>query len=910
VPRSAPARAARPSRADTGFVGLKNQGATCYMNSMLQALFCTPAFRRVVFDMPTTGSEDERTCIPLTLQRLFCRLQVSDDACSTTALTRSFGWSDWDTMMQHDVQEFSRVLMFNLETKMQKSDLEGRIPALFRGKARVTVAGVHVSFESSREEEFYDLSLVVKDLPDLLTSLRKYTESELLDGDNQYQTDEFGKQDVTITTKFVEFPPVLHVHLRRFAYNYDLESMTKINSQFEFPSTIDLTEFLVRDADLSRPAVFDLYGVLVHSGSPRAGHYYAYLRPTTAPEWFEFNDSSVTRATAAQAIDGNFGGGYGAYGYEKQSNGYMLVYVRQCDAASIFERIDDSTIPQHLRDFVNSQKNRETGQLLSITVSTEQGAAENGCHGKIGFSFEPLHKSAQFNKDTDFNEAVYRKFSELYDIPVEEMRLWICYSKFHPWIIFENSPKEALSKLFYFTLLLQRKPVDEPVNPGVQHIFVFLKFFHPSLSSPIQYIGSRSHLKGKSVRELFPVVSEILHFPPDTEFLVFEEAISGAVTQIDAEYCSTASRVSILIFQLAPGTPLPETDYPWKSAAIPSPEAAPTASNLREVDYSAFRAHATVAQFLRGSYQALLFDYDHRETPIAKLSFPPSLTTQALREFVLHVSGIEVNLERDSVLLYPGDAARPRPTATYLRNSHGEVAAKFPRTIALHRVFMRIVRGIPQSELPLMDEAKISFSANGGLPTQRFRRFFTARAPFGVIRQALVADSQLPDVPNLRFWTTSSSEFHREITTMETEWSSYETIRIDVVPEEQQNLSEGTQLVVVHLMLDSYTPTLAGLPFYFVFAWDESVADLRARLQAAQGASDADFEQVTVVVSSNDRPRERDRIELTGKDSVRAVIVADAYVEITEVKLFLVVPPARRATPIFAHREEALKIYN
>ena len=45
------------SKKHTGFVGLKNQGATCYMNSLLQVLYFTNSLRKSVYKMPTEADD-------------------------------------------------------------------------------------------------------------------------------------------------------------------------------------------------------------------------------------------------------------------------------------------------------------------------------------------------------------------------------------------------------------------------------------------------------------------------------------------------------------------------------------------------------------------------------------------------------------------------------------------------------------------------------------------------------------------------------------------------------------------------------------------------------------------------------------------------------------------------------------
>ena len=71
------------SKKETGFVGLKNQGATCYLNSLLQTLFHVRYFRKAVYHMPTAESEEASKSIPLALQSLFYKMQHSEQSVAT-----------------------------------------------------------------------------------------------------------------------------------------------------------------------------------------------------------------------------------------------------------------------------------------------------------------------------------------------------------------------------------------------------------------------------------------------------------------------------------------------------------------------------------------------------------------------------------------------------------------------------------------------------------------------------------------------------------------------------------------------------------------------------------------------------------------------------------------------------------
>ncbi len=194
VTADAPHGVSWDSKKHTGYVGLKNQGATCYMNSLLQVLYFTNSLRKNVYKMPTEA-DDSAKSVALALQRVFHDLQFTDKSVGTKKLTKSFGWETLDSFMQHDVQEFLRVLLDKLEMKMKGTCVEGTVPKLFQGKTLSYVRCKHVDYTSTREESFYDIQLSVKGKRDIYESFADYVRTEELDGDNKYDAGTHGLQE-------------------------------------------------------------------------------------------------------------------------------------------------------------------------------------------------------------------------------------------------------------------------------------------------------------------------------------------------------------------------------------------------------------------------------------------------------------------------------------------------------------------------------------------------------------------------------------------------------------------------------------------------------------------------------------------------------------------------------------------
>ena len=264
-------------------------------------------------------------------------------------------------------------------------------------------------------------------------------------GDNKYHAEGHGLQEAMRGIDFSNLPDVLELNLSRFKHDFYTDTITKINDRFEFYPVINLKKFLPDDYDKS--TVFHLHAVLVHSGTMHGGHYYAYIRPSTNCEWFQFDDETVTKATEKNAIDDNFGHSTNM-GY---SNAYMLIYVRDSCLGDVFGEVKEEDIPAHLVQKIEMERaekdrkqreKKEAMMYMDVKFVSEEDLRE--------------HNPEKFDL-VDFNETEREKVKK--DFTVPELTEYVAHERgLHPervrlwnWISRKNKTDRVEKPLTKFT---------------------------------------------------------------------------------------------------------------------------------------------------------------------------------------------------------------------------------------------------------------------------------------------------------------------------------------------------------------------------------------------------------------------------------------------------------------------------
>jgi ubiquitin carboxyl-terminal hydrolase 7 len=377
--------------------GLLNLGNTCYLNSQLECQYHIPLVRDLIItpvlneecnktseseeddDDSSVKSKDNSLRKPsyglLALQHLFSSMKVASlqgegdpsltASISTATLCRALGINPYE---QQDSGEFWKLLL----PEIQYPQLE----RLYRGHYESYIVALDGSGrERKRKETFLDLSLDITNFDSVYDSFNDmFTGGEVLsvkEGNGWRPEKGEDKVDALKGSSIARdgLPSILQLHLMRFKYDWQTETMSKINHRYIFPLDLNLGKICKDgkgDENLEikdESVIYDLQSIVVHSGEFGHGHYYAYIRPNIRKnKWFRFDDDRVTEVSFKEVKDDAYGGhvlerrnnssksprgflgrvfsnrlarqnfGWGG----KKSSAYMLQYVKRSDIPFLF----------------------------------------------------------------------------------------------------------------------------------------------------------------------------------------------------------------------------------------------------------------------------------------------------------------------------------------------------------------------------------------------------------------------------------------------------------------------------------------------------------------------------------------------------------------------------------------------
>ncbi|XP_031724129.1 ubiquitin carboxyl-terminal hydrolase 24 isoform X7 [Anarrhichthys ocellatus] len=366
------------SRSVSGFVGLKNGGATCYMNAVFQQLYMQPGLPEAFLSIEDDTDQPEESVF-YQVQSLFGHLMESK---LQYYIPENFWkiFKMWNKELyvreQQDAYEFFTSLVDQLDEHLkQKMGREQIFKNTFQGIFSDQKICKDCPHRYEREETFMALNLGVTSCQSLEISLDQFVRGEVLEGSNAYYCEKCKDKRTTVKRTCIKsLPSVLCIHLMRFGFDWESGRSIKYDEQIRFPWVLNMEPYTVSGMarqDCSgeggegrgdgtsggspRKKVtisenYELVGVVVHSGQAHAGHYYSFIkdrRGSARGRWYKFNDNVV------EEFDMNdetleyecFGGEYRPKVYD-QSNPYPDVRRRYWNAYMLFyQKISDQNSP-------------------------------------------------------------------------------------------------------------------------------------------------------------------------------------------------------------------------------------------------------------------------------------------------------------------------------------------------------------------------------------------------------------------------------------------------------------------------------------------------------------------------------------------------------------------------------------
>ncbi|XP_068443881.1 ubiquitin carboxyl-terminal hydrolase 47-like isoform X2 [Clinocottus analis] len=265
--------------------GLHNQGATCYLNSVLQVLSVT---REIHDRLESTDQE---------LINFFQNLKK--ETGETGDITKSLGIEN--VYQQRDAAECLELIL----SKISRNASE-----VFQGQLTYTTKCSRGHIINEETNPFWTLPLSLKDTHEETFSVENgfntFFQSKLFNGDNMVHCNDCKeKREAESGCQMVVFPLILTLLLKRFELDYNTKTDVKSSCSVDVPRALQTQE-----------TGYDLYGMVNHTGSLRGGHYTATILYDDNT-WYGFDDTSVHEVEKQP---------FAETGTYNSSAAYLLVY--------------------------------------------------------------------------------------------------------------------------------------------------------------------------------------------------------------------------------------------------------------------------------------------------------------------------------------------------------------------------------------------------------------------------------------------------------------------------------------------------------------------------------------------------------------------------------------------------------
>ncbi|KAK1760881.1 ubiquitin carboxyl-terminal hydrolase [Echria macrotheca] len=891
------------SKKETGYVGLKNQGATCYLNSLLQSLYFTNAFRKAIYKIPTEQDESMNNSA-YTLQRLFYQLQTSNNAVGTNELTKSFGWETRHIFEQQDVQELSRKLMEHMEAKMKGTEYEKVLPQMFSGKIKTYISCINVPYESSRTEEFWDVQLNVSGNKNLLESFQDYINVEKLDGENQYFAGEQYKlQDAKKGVIFISFPNVLHLQLKRFEYDVQRDTMMKINDRYEFPEEFDASDYLDKDADRSENWEYQLHGVLVHSGDLNAGHYYAFLKPNKEGWWYKYDDDKVTKATKREVLEENFGGPFrtptGQLRLQSQkktpvmrpNSAYMLVYIRKSKLDEILCPVTAEDTPPHLQrrfeeEFAAREarrKEREEQHLyIGVKAITAETFHHHGGTDLTHFEANPETDPAapRFYKflRTATMQALAEHIAEDLKKDPRHIRLWIMVNRQNktirpdqPVMDLRPTVEETYNRAaahrdpslrIWVEVVEEVGPDGDPLWPTYQGqsngvvvknelILLFLKWFDLD-SQTLKGVGHTYISKEKKVEDLIPVIMKKMGWdklPSDEKIQLWEEIKPNMIEGLKGKHTLKAAELQdgdIICFQR----------IHERKMRLGGSSAAEEAN--RSVDrYEDAREYY---DFLLNKKTVRFHAHPQKSDPEQYPAFEMVLNTRISYDRLSEKVGEKLGVPGTHLRFYTVNASTGNPRTAVKRSAqtqtlHGILVPTGYGQLNMNQrsdaLYFEVL-DMSLAELDTKKCIKITLLSEGITKEDQYDVLVTKSGVVEDLIEALVKKAKIPSEEEggrIRLYETSNNRFFRELDRIYPVISinDYTSVIAERIPEEELDVKDSSQFISV-FHFQGEPSRSHGMPFRLLLKEGEPFSETKKRLEKRTGLKGKSFEKIKFAV--------------------------------------------------------------